>query len=515
MLAATILLAATRIAMADRSITSGSGNVSTINVTGISAGYGLISGVDSGGITLSLSPDSTQYIKTTASNTYVLHSSATVSYLGISSSTLTELTRSSAAVSYLGISSAPARINLGNPVTGTLPIANLTANATNYIQNTSSPQTATFNVSSGSIDGQTFVTDASNNRIGIGTTTPQAQLHVWNTSDSRIRAETASTGAVGQGIFANPSTSHSIGIETTTDSGGGGFSGNANSFNIEVSGANRLYFSNNATARMYLDGGTLQSNTAGGMNLGSSTNYWGQVFMADGSASAPAYAFGTATQSGWFNNGGNIALSIANSNRLQVSGTRTSITAGHLMPNSAGSQNFGDATDYWGDISYKTLTDRGCLGWFDEGVDMPDGTKVNDLAVFGKLKLHPRKQTVYGVPMLDYRSFPKVAYKPATYQTADGKEVAYPRDENDDPHYYEIEDPNLLVVDRKRYYAWQDIPAKERPHAIKRYAQDGIEMTSMQSIMIGALKEASERIDALEEHVRLLQNRVTALEAAR
>lgn len=159
-------------------------------------------------------------------------------------------------------------------------------------------------------------------------------------------------------------------------------------------------------------------------------------------------------------------LNLDYSGRLQVSN--------HLDPNDGGSFNLGGATRYWGDISYKTLTDRGCLGWFDEGVELQDGTKVSDIEAIKSIKKHPTKKTIYGIPMLDYKSMPKVCYKMATKH--DG--TILPRDENDNPYEEELD--------------------LKTGQMMRMISQDGAEMTSLFSIMIGAIKELSEEISILK-----------------
>ena len=89
------------------------------------------------------------------------------------------------------------------------------------------------------------------------------------------------------------------------------------------------------------------------------------------------------------------------------------------------------------------------------------------------IQKHPTKKTVYGKPMLDYKTFPKVSYKKA----ADHEGKEYLRDKNDEP-YIKNE---------------TDIPA------------DGIEMTSVFSIMIGALKELDNRLKIAEKEIELLK----------
>lgn len=195
--------------------------------------------------------------------------------------------------------------------------------------------------------------------------------------------------------------------------------------------------------------------------------------------------FGTSDSSHWVDYDGLAGTSgvfyTSLAGRLQVSNS--------LDPSSA-ANNLGGPTRYWGDVSYKTLTDRGCLGWFDEGVELQDGRKVSDLESLREIKKHPTKKTIYGAPMLDYKTFPKVAYKKAA--GSDG--VEFPRDENDEPYTYEED-----IVEGK--------DGKKEKKVVKLKAQDGIEMTSMFSIMIGAFKEALARIETLEAEVKTLANK--------
>ena len=97
---------------------------------------------------------------------------------------------------------------------------------------------------------------------------------------------------------------------------------------------------------------------------------------------------------------------------------------GDFMPSgTTGTQNIGDGTNYWNDISYKTLTDRGCLPWCDDGVELMDGRIVSDLEALCAIQKDPSKMTVHGLPMLDYKTFPKVSYKPEYGNGADGIEM--------------------------------------------------------------------------------------------
>lgn len=160
----------------------------------------------------------------------------------------------------------------------------------------------------------------------------------------------------------------------------------------------------------------------------------------------------------------------------------------HLDPDSAGSNNLGGSSRYWGDVSYKTLTDRGCLGWFDDGVELQDGSIVSDLEAIKRVKKHETKKTIYGVPMLDYASLPKAVYKKA----ADHDGVEFPRDlETDEPLEYK-EDIFETIIDKKG----RSTKVKVGERVLK--PQDGAETTALISIMFGAIKELSAEVEALK-----------------
>ena len=146
------------------------------------------------------------------------------------------------------------------------------------------------------------------------------------------------------------------------------------------------------------------------------------------------------------------------------------IWGAHFDPLGAGSYNLGGATRYWNDISYKTLTDRGCLGWFEEGVELQNGKKVSDLEAIKSIQKHPTEKTVYGVPRLDYKTMPKCVYKPA----ADHEGKLLKRDKDDKPY----------LIDKK---------TKE-----KIYGQDGAETTALISIMLGSIKELDAKIEKIK-----------------
>lgn len=161
---------------------------------------------------------------------------------------------------------------------------------------------------------------------------------------------------------------------------------------------------------------------------------------------------------------GNIDFSITG--RVQVST--------HFDPPDGGSFNTGGSTRYWGDVSYKTLTDRGCLGWYDEGVKLRDGRTVKDTEALKAIRMHPTKKTPKGRPRLDYESLPADVYIRATDH--EGKEL--PRDEQDRPY---VDEYNKKTGRIERFYA-----------------EDGAETTALISIMLGAIKELTDRVIELE-----------------
>jgi hypothetical protein len=146
----------------------------------------------------------------------------------------------------------------------------------------------------------------------------------------------------------------------------------------------------------------------------------------------------------------------------------------NFMPLGAGTLNIGDASNYIGDLSYKTLTDRGCLGDFSAGVEMPDGSILSDMAALQAIKVDPTKETIYGVPRLDYASMPKAVYKPALIATKDVYEPVEMPEEG--------KEPEMVLRWRKG----------------DKMGEDGAELTALISIMLGATKTLDERLIKIE-----------------
>lgn len=156
-------------------------------------------------------------------------------------------------------------------------------------------------------------------------------------------------------------------------------------------------------------------------------------------------------------------------------------TSTHFDPPDGGTYNLGGAVRYWGDVSYKTLTDRGCLGWYDDGVKLRDGTTVTDLEALTLIKKHPTLTTPAGAPRLDYTTLPADVYvKPMDH---DGTEFQQDAEGN---YYQEVYDNKTRKMVR--------VPA-----------QEGAETTALISIMLGAIKELDLKVKAQAEEIKKLK----------
>lgn len=160
------------------------------------------------------------------------------------------------------------------------------------------------------------------------------------------------------------------------------------------------------------------------------------------------------------------------------------VEANLVRPNTAGTQNLGNATHYWNDVSYKTLTDRGCLALIDTW-ELPDGRKVSNTQALLELRPHVADKTIYGETKLDYRTVVKHSRKDAPVAEEDIYE--------DDPQ------------DRDG----QGRPKRKLKHKKgDRMGEDGVEMTALFSVMIGAIREQANEIAALQATVANLQSKI-------
>jgi hypothetical protein len=152
---------------------------------------------------------------------------------------------------------------------------------------------------------------------------------------------------------------------------------------------------------------------------------------------------------------------------MMIGPTKIACYLNVIPTETGGSNSLGDATYYWNEVNYKNMLDRGCLAFLDEGVEMPGGTICTDLQVFEKLKKEDQKLTSYNKPMMKYNSFPKISYR----KSADDNGQEYARDSKGNP--------------------------------VK--GADAIEMTSVFSIMMGALKEISIKLKDLDSRLKVIE----------
>lgn len=227
-----------------------------------------------------------------------------------------------------------------------------------------------------------------------------------------------------------------------------------------------------------LSGGTVAASIINGSNTASSLATL-TIQVAGATASNPVLI--------WTVNGvQSFSAGIANadSDRWKLSasasvGTNEIVyaTSSEFSPGGAGTISSGNASLYWNDISYKTLTDRGCLPWCDDGVELVDGRRVSDLQALCQIKKHPTKKTGTGLPRLDYTSFPKHSFRRVEDQFPEWR---VERDSDGEP--------------------WH---VKENGEKLK--AEDGVEMTMLFGVMIGAFKEVSVQITDLSQRIEALE----------
>jgi len=326
------------------------------------------------------------------------------------------------------------------------------------------------NISTGTLSGRTVQTSSGNDRVKL--VSDNIEFYSGGSLRATVDGTSAGSGGVrstGDWLTAN---NHAFWIASTgggaSEYGGIAVNG-SNHLQLHCGTNNSLYVLNNAGASMYILGTTA-------FTVGSSSYSPNIIPYSDGGQDIgdgshridDVFCFTAGNQTGnaiWFDQAG----------RIQVDN--------HFDPSGTGTKNLGGASRYWGDVSYKTLTDRGCLGWFDDGVELQDGTIVSDIEALQAIQKHPTKKTVYGTPMLDYTTFPKVSYTKA--KDHEGNE--YERDSKGEPK--EIDE-----YDKKTKKMKKVLPA------------DGVEMTSMFSIFIGAFKELDNRLKTAENEVELLKN---------
>lgn len=153
----------------------------------------------------------------------------------------------------------------------------------------------------------------------------------------------------------------------------------------------------------------------------------------------------------------------------------TAADTGNFSPAEAADViDLGTSSNFFNEINYKTLTDRGCLGIFEGGVELKDGKKATYLEALEAIKKDQVKRTVYGEPMLDYSTMPKAVYKPAPIAEKDVYDIA---------------------------------TGKIKYKKGEKMGVDGAETTALISIMLGAIIELSGKNRELEKRVLKLESK--------
>jgi hypothetical protein len=142
----------------------------------------------------------------------------------------------------------------------------------------------------------------------------------------------------------------------------------------------------------------------------------------------------------------------------------------HFDPSGAGSYNSGGALRYWNSLNARFFTKQGGFGSFDGGVKLQNGKTVSDSEAILQMTPHPTMMSQFGVKRIDPKTIPDAVIRKASDH--DGK--LFPRDENDIPY----------TTDEKGARVDLD---------------DGEDLGAMMSILIGAVKELTNRIILLEK----------------
>lgn len=130
------------------------------------------------------------------------------------------------------------------------------------------------------VDTNTLYVDSSNDRVGIGTTSPERLLHLENATEPTIVWERGNSGS-NEKIWRAYMNSASFQLGTVTDD----FSSGQTAYQIDRSGsgvtAHNFYTGN--TLRTIIDSsGHLTPGSDNGSNLGTASKRWSEVFAANG-----------------------------------------------------------------------------------------------------------------------------------------------------------------------------------------------------------------------------------------
>ncbi len=180
----------------------------------------------------------------------------------------------------------------------------------------------------------------------------------------------------------------------------------------------------------------------------------------------------------------------------------------HFDPESSGNYNLGGSSRYWDNLNVVGITkfESGSWGFFDEGVEMPDGRILADTEALLAMERNTEQQTAYGTDTYKWETLPRAMQ-------------VYPRDK----------DGNILSKDIEgNYYQMEMVIQRNEDGTVKKYKNGnaiykstkvihavGEDVFATISIIIGATKELALRVTPLETRMADLEARVLSLEPSR
>ncbi len=190
-------------------------------------------------------------------------------------------------------------------------------------------------------------------------------------------------------------------------------------------------------------------------------------------------------------NSGRLVINNASTNpseRLYVEGDGKfigNITTNSHDPRSSASYNLGGSSQYWWYLNVKEISKQGGGGFgvFDDGVELQSGKVVSDIEAILNMKPHKTRKTDYGKFEYDLDTIPKaVRHIPKL-------------DNNGNPIYkcgkkYLSKKKETVFDKRKKKYIEKEV---EIEHT------EGERVFVMMSIMIGAIRELSNKVKQLEK----------------
>lgn len=168
-----------------------------------------------------------------------------------------------------------------------------------------------------------------------------------------------------------------------------------------------------------------------------------------------------------------INTSSSPSERLWVEGSAKitdNLKTDHHDPNGNKSYNLGGDSSAW-DYVYADDYVTKSMGWYDDGVELQDGTVVSDMEAIRRIKPHKVAKNKNGSKELDWKTLPKCVFR-----EAHDRDTGIPYKKNKDGIAISPETGELVG--------------------------DGESLTHMTSLLMGALKEVDSRLLNIEKGIK-------------